>query len=115
VRNIIGIDPDSGVVAIAAALSPGDRLMFCRRDREAAQDDLARMLTRLKARLDAPPRGALYVSCLARGPNLFGPGSAEAKMIQQMLGPVPLIGFFANGEICHDRLYTHTGVLTLFV
>jgi hypothetical protein len=26
-----------------------------------------------------------------------------------------LIGFFANGEISRDRLYGHTGVLTLFI
>jgi hypothetical protein len=29
-------------------------------------------------------------------------------------GDFPLIGFFANGEISRDRLYGHTGVLTLF-
>ena len=28
---------------------------------------------------------------------------------------VPMIGFFGNGEICHDRLYGYTGVLTLFL
>jgi small ligand-binding sensory domain FIST len=26
---------------------------------------------------------------------------------------VPLAGFFANGEISHNRLYGYTGVLTL--
>jgi small ligand-binding sensory domain FIST len=35
-------------------------------------------------------------------------------MIRDRFGDIPLIGFFANGEISRDRLYGHTGVLTLF-
>ena len=34
--------------------------------------------------------------------------------IKDALGDVPLAGFFANGEICNNRLYGYTGVLTLF-
>ena len=62
-----------------------------------------------------PIRGALYHTCVARGANMFGPDSAELKMIEAALGPVPLAGFFTNGEIYHDRLYGYTGVLTLFL
>ena len=115
VRALLGVDRQSGIVAIAAEVAHGDRLLFCRRDAEAATADLARMTRGLAARLGAPARGALYFSCLARGPSLFGPGSAELAAIQAALGPLPMVGFFANGEICHDRLYTHTGVLTLFL
>lgn len=115
VRNLLGFDEEHGVIGIGAEFQRGDRLMFCRRDRAAAVKDLDRMTQGLKKRLGRPPRGALYVSCLARGPNLFGPNSEEVKQVQQALGPVPLVGFFANGEICHDRLYTYTGVLTLFL
>jgi small ligand-binding sensory domain FIST len=46
--------------------------------------------------------------------NLFGPESAELKQIQAALGDVPIVGFYANGEISQDRLYGYTGVLTLF-
>jgi small ligand-binding sensory domain FIST len=60
-------------------------------------------------------RGALYHSCVARGPGMFGPDSAELRPIEEVLGPVPLAGFFTNGEIFHNRLYTYTGVLTLFL
>ncbi len=115
VRNLLGVDQESGIVAVAAELSHGDRLLFCRRDAYAAATDLTRMLDGLAGRIDAEPRGALYYSCLARGPNLFGPNSAELAAIQDVFGPLPMVGFFANGEICHDRLYTHTGVLTLFL
>ncbi len=114
VRNLIGVDPASGAVAIAALADPGDRLVFCRRDPESAALDLRRMLRDLRGQLDGPPRGGIYVSCLARGPNLFGPGSRELGAIADELGEFPLVGFFANGEISGTRLYGYTGVLTLF-
>jgi len=60
-------------------------------------------------------RGALYHSCVARGANLFGSVGAEMDLIRHNLGELPLIGFHANGEIARDRIYGHTGVLTLFV
>ena len=52
---------------------------------------------------------------MARGPNLFGDESEEVRQVQAALGDVPLVGFFANGEISHDRLYGYTGVLTVFL
>ena len=114
VRNLVGIDPNNGLVAIGDLVESGRELMFCRRDADTAREDLDRMLESLKGRLSAPPRGGIYVSCLGRGINLFGPGSAELKQIQASLGDVPIVGFYANGEISQDRLYGYTGVLTLF-
>ena len=87
--------------------------MFCRRDRAAAEADLAAMARRVRARVDQV-RGAVYVSCLARGPNTFESAEAEIAILQHALGDVPLIGFYANGEISHDRVYGYTGVLALF-
>lgn len=114
VRNLIDIDPANGGITVAHRPTAGDALMFCKRDAEAARADLGRMLTRLKGRAGAP-RGGVYFSCVARGPNLFGPAAEEMKAIQRALGDVPLAGFFANGEISAGRLYTHTGVLALFL
>ncbi len=114
VRNLTGIDPERQLVAIAEVVEPGDQVMFCRRDRAAAEEDLGRMLDKLKARLDGPPRGALYHTCLARGPNLFGTENEELGAIREALGEVPLVGFFGNGEVSHNRLYAYTGVLSLF-
>ena len=59
--------------------------------------------------------GALYVSCSGRGGAHFGGPSAELQIIQHALGDVPLVGFFAAGEIGHHHLYGYTGVLTVFV
>ena len=116
VRTIMGVDPELGVVAIGAPLEVGQQVMFCRRDAAAARHDLDRMLVDLKRRAgEAAPRAALYFSCLARGPNMFGADSAELKAIRSALGDVPLAGFFCNGEICNARLYTYTGVLSLIL
>ena len=49
-----------------------------------------------------------------RGEALFGKGRGELKMIKDVFGDIPLVGFFCNGEISHNRLYGYTGVLTLF-
>ena len=58
--------------------------------------------------------GALYVSCAGRGGPHFGAPSAELAIVRQALGDVPLVGFFAGGEIARHHLYGYTGVLTVF-
>ncbi|WP_312783550.1 FIST N-terminal domain-containing protein [Acidovorax temperans] len=59
-------------------------------------------------------RGAIYVSCSGRGGPHFGGPSAELQIVRHALGDVPLVGFFAGGEIAHQQLYGYTGVLTVF-
>ncbi len=58
--------------------------------------------------------GAIYVSCAGRGGPHFGSPSAELQIVRRALGDVPLVGFFAGGEIAHQQLYGYTGVLTVF-
>lgn len=114
VRTLMGIDPRQGWLAVGDRIDAGQRLMFVRRDPNAARADMARMLADVRRRLDGRrPRAAFYASCIGRGRHMFGADGVEAAMIQEQLGPVPLIGFFANGEISGDRLYGYTGVLTV--
>lgn len=115
VRSLIGFDPEHGLLAVGADIGLGDSIMFCRRDRDSAERDLEQMLAQIRHGLSGQaPRGALYFSCLGRGENLFGANSAELKIIEDALGPVPLAGFFANGEIYRDSIYGYTGVLLVF-
>jgi small ligand-binding sensory domain FIST len=114
VRNLMAIDPGRGWLVVGADIAAGDRILFCRRDPESARRDMERMVGQLARRLDGPPKAGVYVSCVARGANLFGEPGVETRLIRETLGDFPLIGFFANGEISRDRLYGHTGVLTLF-
>jgi small ligand-binding sensory domain FIST len=115
VRNLVGIDPGNKLIAIGDVVESGGSVMFCRRDGSTARDDMARMLESIRQGLFTSPRGGVYYSCLGRGASLFGPDSEELKMIREALGEFPLVGFFCNGEISHNRLYGYTGVLTLFV
>lgn len=72
----------------------------------------------LAARPALPAReiaGAIYVSCSGRGGPHFGGPSAELQLVRHALGDVPLIGFFAGGEIAHRQLHGYTGVLTVFL
>ena len=115
VRNLVGVDEAQGLLAIAAPLAEGDRVMFVRRDPAAAVEDLHRMLGDVRDRVGGTPRAGLYHSCIARCPHQFGPGAVELTAIREVLGEFPLVGFFGNGEISNDRLYTYTGVLTVFV
>jgi small ligand-binding sensory domain FIST len=116
VRNLLAVDLRRGIIAVGDQLRAGAPLMFVKRDPTTAQADLRRMLEDLRDRTAGRPiRGALYHSCVARGPHMFGPDSAELKTIEDALGPVPLAGFFTNGEIFRDRLYSYSGVLTLFL
>ena len=114
VRNIIGVDPENNLVAVGEHIEIGDEIIFCRRDQASAEEDLQRMLVAIKQQLNAPIRGGVYYSCLGRGKNMFGAPNREMELIRDALGDFPLVGFSANGEISHNRLYGYTGVLTLF-
>jgi small ligand-binding sensory domain FIST len=115
VRNLVGIDPTQKLVAIGDLMEEGDPVMFCRRDGDTAREDMLRMLRDLGKRARGGIRGGVYFTCLGRGRYQFGEHSEELRMIRDELGEFPLVGFFANGEISHNRLYGYTGVLTLFL
>ena len=123
VRHLVGLDPGRHAVAVAEQVEPGMRLAFCQRHTEAARRDLVRICSEIRDEVegdgsdDMPGRGlrgAVYISCNGRGGPHFGAPSAELKIVQRALGEVPLVGFFAAGEIARRHLYGYTGVLTVF-
>jgi small ligand-binding sensory domain FIST len=138
VRHLIGLDPSRKGIAIADVPEVGMRLAFCERNAAAARSDLVRICAEIREELeplemgadvahalsglqaDAAPHpargiaGAVYVSCSGRGGPHFGGPSAELQIIRRALGDVPLVGFFAGGEIARSSLYGYTGVLTVF-
>jgi small ligand-binding sensory domain FIST len=144
VRHLIGLDPQRRTLAIGDTAVVGNMLAFCRRDRDAARRDLVRICAEIREELEPQelpletaqalaraggraagasvepgpaPRhiaGAIYVSCIGRGGPHFGAPSAELAIVKHALGDVPLVGFFAAGEIARHHLYSYTGVLTVF-
>jgi len=113
VRDFVGLDPEEGWLAVGELVEPGRRILFCRRDPEAAAIDLARLADVVLSRCRQPPKAAVYISCVARGPQLFGANGAEMKILRERLGDIPITGFYASGEIAGERLYAYTGVLAL--
>ena len=138
VRHIIGLDPGRKGIAVSDAPSVGMTLAFCERNVQAARADLIRVCAEIREELEPeelslevasvlnapeaeatphPARriaGAIYVSCAGRGGPHFGAPSAELQIVRRALGDVPLVGFFAGGEIARHHLYGYTGVLTVF-
>ena len=139
VRHIIGLDPTRRGIAIADMAEAGMRMSFCRRNAQAARADLMRICAEIREELEPeeqtlataravaageaeaaphPARrvaGAVYVSCSGRGGPHFGAPNAEMQIVRHALGDVPLVGFFAAGEIARHHVYGYTGVLTVFV
>ncbi|MDX6770049.1 MAG: FIST C-terminal domain-containing protein [Elusimicrobiota bacterium] len=97
VRNLMGFDPDSGHLVVGAALRRGQTLQFQLRDAQTSDQDLQTLLGAIPE-ADASPRAALLVSCCGRGKGLYGEPDHDATVVQTMAGPLPLAGFFANGE-----------------
>ncbi|MFM6990664.1 MAG: FIST N-terminal domain-containing protein [Rhodoferax sp.] len=138
VRHIIGLDPGRQAIAIGDHVHLGAQLTFCQRNVQAARMDLTRICAEIREELEPeemlepllagvapdahstamrPARhitGAIYVSCTGRGGPHFGGSSAEMQIVRRALGDVPLVGFFAAGEVAHHHLYAYTGVLTVF-
>ena len=118
VRHLVGVIPQYRALAIAEQIEPGMRLAFCTRNADAAKIDLVRIATEIRAELESGAArhmaGAVYVSCSGRGGPHFGARHAELQVVRRALGEVPLVGFFAGGEIARHHLYGYTGVLTVF-
>jgi small ligand-binding sensory domain FIST len=120
IRNLIGADPGSGVVAVGAFPRAGQTMQFQRRDAAAANEDMAETLDRAHEHLkDRQIYGGCLCSCNGRGAHLFGYPNHDAAMIQKRLGPLALSGFFCNGEIGpvgeKNFLHGYTASLALFV
>lgn len=114
VRNLLGLDLQSRRIAIGDRVRTGQEILFCSRDGNSARDDLRRMVRDVRRHLPASAKGGVYYSCLGRGRYMFGNDSQELRLIRSELGDIPIVGFFANGEISYNRLYSYTGVLALF-
>ncbi len=97
IRNLIGYDNESGSLVLGTNLRRGQTLQFQLRDAHTSDQDFS-MLLGLLPETDAAPRGALLFSCCGRGKGLYGDSDHDATLVQSLRGPVPMAGFFANGE-----------------
>ena len=107
IRNLMGYDVDTGALMVGTPLHLGQTLQFQLRDAKTSDEDLKSLLRQMSG--SDGTRGALLVSCCGRGKGLYGEADHDSRVIQSMRGPLPLAGFFANGEIgpVGSRNYVH--------
>src|SRR6185436_20170687 len=83
VRNVVGMDVNSGAIAIGDYFRAGQTVQFHVRDWETADGELRQLLA--AARLDSGnrPRGALLFTCNGRGTRLFPQPHHDAHVIAE--------------------------------
>jgi small ligand-binding sensory domain FIST len=98
VRNVMGIDPDNGAIAIGDYVRAGQTVQFHIRDQQSADEELRQLLAAVHNDTSSPD-GALLFTCNGRGTRLFSQSDHDARLLQDVLGNIPLAGFFAAGEL----------------
>jgi small ligand-binding sensory domain FIST len=118
IRNLLGADRVTGAIAVGEVVQEGQTVQFHLRDAHSATEDLHMLLAADRAAHRHPPLGALMFSCCGRGCGLFGRPNHDAGAASERLGPIPVAGFFAQGEIgpigSRNFLHGYTASLALF-
>lgn len=118
IRNLVGLDPDRGILAVGEHMERGQVVQFHLRDAETSAHDLEALLGRYRRERHGPPRGALLFSCLGRGRHLYGERHHDSRCIARHLGDLSIGGFFCNGEIGpvggRSFLHGYTSSIALF-
>ena len=119
IRNIIGIDPGSGMILVGDKIQVGQTVQFQVRDADTSREDLQHLLQEnAPALTKSPPAGALLFSCLGHGKDLYGEPNYDIRTIGASVPACPIAGFFCNGEIGpvggHNFIHGFTSSLGLF-
>lgn len=103
IRNLIGVDPKVGAIAIGDHVRAGQRIQFHLRDAHTSAEDLEILLERYHREVSIENKStnraaALMFSCLGRGESLYGQPNFDSRLFSRYLN-IPISGFFCNGEI----------------
>jgi len=121
VRRITSMNNEDGSLTLNRPVQIGDRLMFIHRNEDTMREELSHDLIAFRKRIEQEhgyfePKGGLFYSSLSRAISDEGqivPG--QINLIREILGDFPLTGFYTGAEISNARLYSHAGILTLFL
>lgn len=119
IHHIIGLNEDTGSIALGVPVKNGQIIQFHMRDPAIALADLNLNLKRAQLKIHpAKPQAALLCLCSGRGTSLYTAAHQDALEIKKVLGALPLAGFICNGEIgpVGNRAYVqgYTASLALF-
>lgn len=110
IRNVLGMDPQSGALWVSAAIAPHAVVQFHLRDAATSAQDLERTLTAYRAaQTGRPPAGALLFSCSGRGVTLYGQADHDSNAFRRLVADVPIGGLFCDGEVgpVHHSTWLH--------
>ena len=99
VRNIENVVPDEGSIVVTDFVRAGQTVQFHLRDAEAADGEMKQLLARKRDSTTAQPTAGLLFTCNGRGSRKFETLHHDATVINDVIGEIPLAGFFAMGEI----------------
>ena len=100
IRNLLGVDPRTGAMAVGDRIRIGQRIRFHLRDARTSADDLEHLLQRdRQQRGPETAQAALMFACLGRGQGLYGQPDFDSGLFQHYLPQTPLSGVFCNGEV----------------
>jgi len=101
IRNLLGVDPRLGAIAIGDRVRPGQRIQFHLRDARTSEEDLELLLQNYQNQVNPTPEtaGALMFSCLGRGQGLYGKPDFDSQLLCRYINNISVGGFFCNGEI----------------
>jgi small ligand-binding sensory domain FIST len=108
IRTILGLDPDSGALLVNTHIPPHSVVQLHVRDAVTSAQDLQQLLSHYRNSHDlSQVKGIMLFSCLGRGSGFYGHAGHDSNACKQLLGDLPIGGFFCNGEIGPVRGVTH--------
>ena len=119
IRNLLGVDPRYGAIAIGDRVRPWQRIQFHLRDAQTSAEDLDFLLKKYQTNSTTNlAQAALLFSCLGRGNSLYQVPNFDSELFRDHIPDIPLAGFFCNGEIgpVSKRTFLHgyTSVFGIF-
>ncbi len=107
IRNLIGVDPSNGAVAVAETMRVGQNVQFQLREADSSVKEAEQLFEAAVDRTSNPPVFALLIACVGRGHNLFGKRNVDVSIAQSAFPELPIAGAFCNGEIGALGATTH--------
>ncbi|MCH2206602.1 MAG: FIST C-terminal domain-containing protein [Lentisphaerales bacterium] len=119
IRNIRGINPESGALVVGDHIQEGQTVRFHIRDPQSSQGELMSMVDQYKIKMSTREcRGMMVFSCLGRLADFYGEESVDASIASTVNEEAPLSGLFCSGEIgpIYGSSYIHgyTAVVAFF-
>ena len=100
IRNVLGVNQSTGALAVGALVREGQLVQFHVRDAQTSGEDLQQSLASyMDVAGERIAAGALLFSCTGRGRYLYGRPDHDTDVFRNVIGGLPLGGFFCNGEI----------------